>query len=61
MRVFVDTNVIIDVLARREPCESALAAHADIIVTRDPDGYVGSKIRVVSPDEFAKSVVSQGL
>jgi len=41
--------------------ESALAGRADIIVTRDPDGFVGSEIRVVSPDEFAKTVISQGL
>jgi len=36
----------------------AAAAAADVIVTRDPVGFAGAKIRVMSPAEFLVSVKS---
>jgi len=38
--------------------ESAMSAGADVIVTRDPSGFVGAKIPVMSPTEFLESVKS---
>jgi len=36
----------------------AVAAAADVIVTRDPVGFAGAKIRVMSPVEFLESLKS---
>ena len=34
--------------------ESALSAHADVIVTRNPADFNGADIRILSPSEFLK-------
>lgn len=44
MKIFVDTNVIIDYWG------------ADVIVTRDKTGFVNSPIKVLSPAEFLEIV-----
>jgi len=36
--------------------ESARSVLSDVIVTRDPSGFVGAKIRVMSPSEFLQTV-----
>ena len=43
MNIFIDTNV---------QYRAALAAHADILVTRDKDGFVNATIPVMTPTEF---------
>jgi predicted nucleic acid-binding protein len=34
--------------------ECAEAVNADYLVTRDPDGFVNSSVKIVSPEEFLK-------
>jgi len=36
--------------------ESAKSVRSDVIVTRDPSGFAGAQIRVMSPAEFLQSV-----
>lgn len=66
MRIFYDTNVILDLLANRPGFVdvavsdyedtvqylNATVANADVIVTRDKDGFAGADIRVCTPREF---------
>ena len=49
MRVLVDANVLIDYLARRE---CAISSDVDYIITRNGKDFTGSKIPVLSPDDF---------
>lgn len=62
MNVFLDTNVLVDFCAEREPFYedfedtvqyfSALQAEADLIVTRDTKGFEEASLPVMTPAEF---------
>lgn len=48
MKVFIDTNILIDFLAARQPVE----AKADYIVTRNKKDFDFGDNAVVTPREF---------
>jgi hypothetical protein len=52
--VFVDTDVALDLLARREPfyIHAALAAEVPVFVTRNVRHYRKSAIRVCTAEEY---------
>lgn len=65
MVVLVDTNIIIDALANREPYadnakkileECAVESMADYIVTRNPADFANSRVKVILPEEFLKKL-----
>ena len=58
-RLFLDTNVVIDLLDNRKPfCKdavqyyTALKAKADFIITRNTKDFNVSKIPVMTPAEY---------
>lgn len=61
MTILVDTNVILDILLKREPYADAArmiftkcAEMADYIVTRNMNDYRHSRIKAIEPDEFLR-------
>lgn len=65
MVVLVDTNIIIDALANREPYadnakkileECAVESMADYIVTRNPADFKHSRVKVILPDELLREL-----
>jgi predicted nucleic acid-binding protein len=59
MKVFVDANILIDYILKREGFfedalqnECAMRANSDVIVTRDVKGFAASPIQALSPAEF---------
>ena len=65
MVVLVDTNIIIDALANREPYadnakkfleKCAVESMADYIVTRNPADFANSRVKVILPEEFLKKL-----
>jgi len=61
MRIFIDANMIIDVLLQRQEfaedalqLECAREFNADFIVSRDSEGFASSEIEVITPKEFVK-------
>ena len=65
MVVLVDTNIIIDALANREPYadnakkileKCAVESMADYIVTRTPADFANSRVKVILPEEFLKKL-----
>ena len=54
MVLFIDTNVLIDFLAKRASFqeECACLAKADYIVTRNKKDFSRSRISVVTPEEL---------
>jgi len=56
VKAFFDTNVIIDVLTRREPffgdSQAAVACGADCVVTRNVKHFADAQIPVYTPTEF---------
>ena len=65
MVLLVDTNIIIDALANREPYadnakkileKCAIESMADYIVTRNPADFANSRVKVILPEEFLKKL-----
>ena len=61
MRVFVDTNVVVDFMAEREPFFddavqflSAQPFNPDVIITRDERGFNDFNVLVMTPADFVK-------
>jgi len=61
-RVFLDTNVVVDLLAKREgffedalQYHSALTSNVEIIITRNVKDFTASKLPVVTPHEFLEA------
>ena len=61
MRALLDTNIVLDLLLKREPfaqdavqLAGALAYRLDAIVTRDPQDFAGATLPVHSPADFLK-------
>lgn len=64
MRVFLDTNVLLDVIEARArtlkfpdfedamQCVCAESCQADIIITRNTKDFIQSPVLVLSPGEF---------
>ncbi|MBO5690288.1 MAG: hypothetical protein J6R96_00315 [Spirochaetaceae bacterium] len=54
MVLFIDTNVLIDFLAKRASLqeECACSAKADYIVTRNKKDFSQSRVTVVTPEEL---------
>ena len=58
-RLFLDTNIVVDLLDRREPfCHdavqyyTALKAKADVIITRNGKDFTASKLPVMTATEY---------
>ena len=49
MRALLDTNIVLDLLLKRDP---------DAIVTRDATDYAGASLPVFSPADFLKQLSS---
>ena len=65
MVILVDTNIIIDALANREPYtddakrimeKCAVESMADYIVTRNPVDFKHSRVKVILPDELLREL-----
>lgn len=63
MNVFLDTNVVIDFMGKREgffddavQYLSSLTYHPDVIITRDKKGFNDFDILVMTPAEFISKV-----
>lgn len=63
MVILVDTNIIIDVLMKREPymqeaqeilVKCAFESLADYIVTGKPSDFVKSRVKVIQPVDLIK-------
>ena len=64
MKVFVDTNVVLDFLLKREDFfedalqyYSAKTVGADCIVTRNTKDFQFSEIEILTPSEFIKKMM----
>ena len=55
MNVFLDTNIVLDVLADSIQFFSAIHARADCLVTRDTGHFPRSTLPVLSPAEFLQT------
>lgn len=57
-KLFVDTNVMVDLLAHRAPFyEAAMQVGCDFIITRNVKDFTLSDIPICTPDEFLNSTV----
>lgn len=69
MRVLFDTNILLDALLAREPFVANAAFLLDAVesgriegfisattVTRDTDGFTGSPISVLSPEDLKNAI-----
>lgn len=58
-RLFLDANIVIDLLERREPfCHDAvrLFTKVDVIITRNGKDFAASKIPVMTATEYLASI-----
>lgn len=64
-RLFLDTDIVVDVLERREPfCHfedamqyyTAIKAKADVIITRNGKDFTASKLPVMTATEYLATI-----
>lgn len=57
MKVFLDTNVVVDFCMRREPFFHDAAVIFDLIVTRNKKGFGDLNMVVQTPAEFIRECI----